>query len=61
MLSDGRDTSTTKLASVTGAVKKADVKVDVVALDQSRRDEELLRPLAPPAAGRSSVPTTPRR
>jgi tight adherence protein B len=53
VLSDGRDTSTTKLANVTAAVKKADVKVDVVALDQSQRDEELLTPLA--AAGGGTV------
>jgi tight adherence protein B len=53
VLSDGRDTSSTKLDSVTKAVKQTDVKVDVVALDQSSRDEQLLTPLS--AAGGGSV------
>ncbi len=46
VLSDGRDQSRTKLSAVTRALTKADVKVDVVALDQSRRDQRLLEPLA---------------
>jgi tight adherence protein B len=51
LLSDGRDTSSTSLTDVTKAVKKAEVKVDVVALDQSRRDEQLLTPLAEAGGG----------
>jgi len=53
LLSDGRDTSNTPLPSVVRTLKKAGVKVDVVALDQSPREEGLLAPLS--AAGGGSV------
>lgn len=53
VLSDGRDTSSTNLDAVTATVKDADVKVDVVALAQSFRDEALLEPLS--SAGNGSV------
>jgi tight adherence protein B len=42
VLSDGRDTSSTKLATAVAAVRKGDVKVDVVALAQNRGDEAIL-------------------
>jgi tight adherence protein B len=51
VLSDGRDTSKTPRASVTRMVKKADVKVDVVALKQSARDKALLAPLSEAGGG----------
>ncbi|CAN5396324.1 hypothetical protein BH10ACT10_BH10ACT10_23470 [soil metagenome] len=51
VLSDGRDTSTTKLSTVTAAIKKADVKVDVVALAQSAGEESLLQPLSDAGGG----------
>jgi tight adherence protein B len=53
VLSDGRDTSTTPMQSVTSRLKKNDVKVDVVALAQSARDEQLLQPLSD--AGKGSM------
>jgi tight adherence protein B len=53
VLSDGRDTSTTTMESVTSRLKKDDVKVDVVALEQSARDEQLLQPLSD--AGKGSM------
>lgn len=53
VLSDGRDTSDVELTSVTAAIKKAAVKVDVVALAQSSGDEALLQPLSD--AGEGSV------
>lgn len=53
VLSDGRDTSTTPMQSVTSRIKKDDVKVDVVALAQSARDEQLLQPLSD--AGKGSM------
>lgn len=53
VLSDGRDTSGTKLPTVTADIKKADVKVDVVALAQSAGDRALLEPLS--TAGGGSV------
>ncbi len=53
VLSDGRDTSDVELTSVTAAIKKAAVKVDVVALAQSSGDEALLQPLSD--AGKGSV------
>ncbi|MGA8992972.1 MAG: type II secretion system F family protein, partial [Nocardioidaceae bacterium] len=46
VLSDGRDTSTTSMTTVTRAVRRAGVKVDVIALDQSAGDVRLLAPLA---------------
>jgi tight adherence protein B len=51
VLSDGRDTSRTPLASVTRSVKKADVKVDVVALKQSARERARLAPLSDAGGG----------
>ncbi|MDX6326292.1 MAG: tight adherence protein [Nocardioidaceae bacterium] len=42
VLSDGRDSSSTKLATAVAAVRKGDVKVDVVALAQNRGDEAIL-------------------
>lgn len=51
VLSDGRDTSSTKLTSVTAAIRKADVKVDVVALGQSAGDATLLQPLSDSGGG----------
>jgi tight adherence protein B len=53
VLSDGRDTSATSLESVASRIKKEDVKVDVVALAQSARDEQLLQPLSD--AGKGSM------
>ena len=53
VLSDGHDTSTTNLASVTAPLKDADIKVDVIALAQSAVDEALLTPLS--SAGKGSV------
>ena len=53
VLSDGRDTSDVKLGSVTSAIKRGGVKVDVVALAQSSGDEALLQPLSD--AGKGSV------
>ncbi|QWZ06364.1 VWA domain-containing protein [Nocardioides panacis] len=53
VLSDGRDTSDVALASVTAGIKKAGVKVDVVALAQSSSEEALLQPLSD--AGEGSV------
>ncbi|MFL6134048.1 MAG: vWA domain-containing protein, partial [Nocardioidaceae bacterium] len=53
VLSDGRDTSTTELRSVTSQIEKKDVKVDVVALAQSAQEERLLQPLSD--AGDGSV------
>ena len=46
VLSDGRDTSSTPLEDVTGAVEDAGVKVDVVALAQGADDKALLGELA---------------
>ena len=46
VLSDGRDTSDTRLEDVTAAVEESGVNVDVVALAQSKDDETLLRQLA---------------
>jgi tight adherence protein B len=46
VLSDGRDTSSTELDTVTAEIEKADVQVDVVALAQSASDESLLQPLS---------------
>jgi tight adherence protein B len=51
VLSDGRDTSRTPLGTVTRSVKKADVKVDVVALKQSARDRARLAPLSDAGSG----------
>ena len=60
VLSDGRDTSTTKLTTVTAAIKKADVKVDVVALAQSAGDETLLQPLSDAGGGTVISATDPK-
>ena len=46
VLSDGRDTSDTRLEDVTAAVEESGVNVDVVALAQGKDDETLLRQLA---------------
>lgn len=52
VLSDGRDTSSTALATVTPKIKKSTVKVDVVALAQSAADEAtFLQPLADAGGG----------
>jgi tight adherence protein B len=51
VLSDGRDTSTTPLSSATSLIKDRDVKVDVIALAQSARDESLLAPLSRAGGG----------
>ena len=53
VLSDGRDTSATQRATVTAAIKRADVKVDVVALAQTKSETALLSPLS--AAGGGTV------
>jgi len=53
VLSDGRDTSATQRATVTAAIKGAGVKVDVVALAQTKRETALLSPLS--AAGGGAV------
>jgi tight adherence protein B len=51
VLSDGRDTSQTTMATATDAIKRRDVKVDVIALAQSARDESLLTPLSTAGGG----------
>jgi tight adherence protein B len=51
VLSDGRDTSRTRLASATRLIRQRDVKVDVIALAQSARDEKLLAPLSRAGGG----------
>ncbi len=51
LLSDGRDTTNTKIEAATKAVKKSDVKVDVVALGQSEADKTLLKPLSDAGGG----------
>jgi tight adherence protein B len=51
VLSDGRDTSTTNLDTVTSEIEKADVKVDVVALAQTAGEESLLQPLSDAGGG----------
>jgi tight adherence protein B len=51
VLSDGRDTSKTQLADTTALIKAKDVKVDVIALAQSARDERLLAPLSDAGSG----------
>jgi tight adherence protein B len=51
VLSDGRDTSKTPRATALAAVKKAQVKVDVVALNQSAQDKALLTPLSDAGGG----------
>ena len=51
VLSDGRDTSDTRLSTAADRVKSAGVKVDVVALAQSARDESLLAPLSEAGGG----------
>ena len=53
VLSDGRDTSRTQLSAVTDQIKRADTKVDVVALAQSAREKALLSPLS--TAGHGAV------
>jgi tight adherence protein B len=53
VLSDGRDTSSTKLTTVATDIKKSGVKVDVVALAQSPTEQALLAPLS--RAGDGSV------
>ena len=53
VLSDGRDTSTTKLRTATDQIKALDVKVDVIAVAQTARDEQLLTPLS--TAGKGNV------
>ncbi|HET7387883.1 MAG TPA: type II secretion system F family protein [Nocardioidaceae bacterium] len=53
VLSDGRDTTNTPLSKATDAIKKAGVKVDVVALAQSPADEALLQQIAD--SGKGSV------
>ena len=53
VLSDGRDTSRTRLSAVTDQIKRADTKVDVVALAQSAREKALLAPLS--SAGHGAV------
>ena len=58
VLSDGRDTSTTPLATVPARSRSRGVKVDVVALAQSARDESLLAPLSDGRRRRSSAPPT---
>ena len=42
VLSDGRDTSSTKLAPAVAAIRKSGVKVDVVALAQNAEDTQVL-------------------
>jgi tight adherence protein B len=51
LLSDGRDTSDTKLEDVAAAVAKSGAKVDVVALAQDKDDEALLGRLASAGGG----------
>ncbi len=51
LLSDGRDTTSTPLASVTKAVRDAEVKVDAVALAQSAPDRALLQQIADSGSG----------
>jgi tight adherence protein B len=47
VLSDGRDTSSTDLSTVTAKIKKSDAKVDVVALAQSAADQtKYLQPMS---------------
>ena len=46
LLSDGRDTTSTPIDDAVKAVKKAGVKVDVVALAQTQADTQLLQGLA---------------
>ncbi len=53
VLSDGRDTSSTSIEDVTGAIERAGVKVDVVALAQSASASGLLSRLSD--AGNGSV------
>jgi tight adherence protein B len=53
VLSDGRDTSKTALSTATDEIKRLDVKVDVIALAQSAREEQLLTPLS--SAGEGTV------
>ena len=51
LLSDGRDTSRTPVGTVTKLISANDVKLDVVTLDQSRKDQALLRPLSSAGSG----------
>jgi tight adherence protein B len=60
VLSDGRDTSQTTMATATDAIKKRDVKVDVIALAQSARDESLLTPLSTAGGGQVISAADPR-
>jgi tight adherence protein B len=52
VLSDGRDTSTTPLSSVTRRLRSSKVRVDVVALAQSPHDRALMASLARAGRGR---------
>lgn len=52
VLSDGRDTSPTKLSETVEAITSASAKVDVVALAQSPEDESILSVLARAGNGR---------
>ena len=51
LLSDGRDTTKTPIDAATKAVKKSDVKVDVVALAQTGADKALLQQLSDAGGG----------
>jgi tight adherence protein B len=51
VLSDGRDTSRSKLDAVASAIEKSGVKVDVVALAQSAAEEARLQPLSDAGGG----------
>lgn len=51
LLSDGRDTTNTPIDTATEAVKKSDVKVDVVALAQRGADKALLQELSDAGGG----------
>jgi tight adherence protein B len=58
VLSDGLDISTTPIANVEAAIADADVKVDVVALDQSGGDLTPLRAMST-AGGGEVIPANP--
>jgi len=59
VLSDGRDTSSTSLASVTSKVRSSKTQVDVVALAQGSRDRALLASLAKAGGGQVIDAATP--
>jgi tight adherence protein B len=52
VLSDGRDTTTTKLGAVTSAIKDSDVLVEAVALEQSATDSGPLLAMATAGKGK---------